>query len=106
MTKQGSGTGERYREVILPVPVVMYDRIKAAKAKVTEMGLLPAEMTDREFILVVLANGVGLVETDTNSRERKGSLVVTPDEARGMMPSKSQLAAEEAKARWARQIGR
>lgn len=77
-------TPTRYREVILDVPMPMYERILKNQVAVVEKGLIPATMTPREFILITLANGVGLMEQDLVSRERQGALVVTPGEAQEM----------------------
>lgn len=75
---------QRYREVILDIPVEMYSRILKAQEKAIEQKLLDPKLSPREFILLVLANGVGMVEADQHARERQSSLVVTPQEAAEM----------------------
>ena len=77
-------TPVRYREVVLNVPMPMYQRLLKAQVTATEMGLLDPKMAPREYIMVVLANGTGMVEADLVARSRKDSLVITPEEAAAM----------------------
>ena len=75
-------TPMRYRELIIPVPLPVYERLLRVQTDTLEKGLIPAQMTPREFALLCMANGVALAEADLHNRERQGALVVTPDEAK------------------------
>lgn len=74
----------RYRELNIPVPMPVYERLLRVQADTLEKGLIPAQMTPREFALLCMANGVALAEADLHNRERQSALVVTPDEAKDM----------------------
>lgn len=71
----------RYRETVLNIPMPMYDRLVKAQEEATKMGLLDPKMPTRDYIMIVLANGTGMVEADLIARQRKDSLVITPQEA-------------------------
>lgn len=74
----------RYREMVLNIPVPMYKRMLEAQMKAVEMGLIDPKMGPRDYTMIVLANGVGMVEADLQARSRKDSLVITPEEAAKM----------------------
>lgn len=78
-------TPVRYRELILAVPMPVYERLLKVQTDTLEKGLIPAQMSPREFAMLCLANGVALAEADNRNRERQGALVVTPDEAKDMV---------------------
>lgn len=71
----------RYREMVLNIPVPMYERILKGMMEATKMGLLDPKMPPRDYTMVILANGVGMMEADLIARQRKDSLVITPQEA-------------------------
>ena len=77
--------GNRFRQITLEIPKVMYDRIEAVLAQVVEQKLLNDKVLPREFILgTILVNGLAMVEADLKNRERRSALVVTPQEDAAM----------------------
>ena len=74
----------RYREMVLDIPKSMHERMQAAQEKATKMGLLDPKMPLRDYTMVLLANAIGMAEADLVARQRKDSLVITPEEAARM----------------------
>ena len=68
------------REIALPIPRDMYDRVIAGREKAVHMNLIGPGVSRNEFILVVLANGIAHMEMDMLARERGEALVLTPAE--------------------------
>lgn len=72
----------RYRRLDLDMPMPLWDRLKAALEKAQDTNLIPVTATERDFLLAtVVVNGLAMVESDLKNRERKDSLVLTPEEA-------------------------
>lgn len=77
-------TPVRYREMVLNIPMPMYQRLLKAQVNSIELGISDPKLGPRDFTMIVLANGVGMVEADLVARQRKDSLVITPQEAASM----------------------
>lgn len=83
-------TPQRYRGLTLDVPMEMYSRILENMVKTIEKGLIDPKMPPSEFILIVLANGIGMMEADLLNRERQTRLVLSPDEMATTQPRVTQ----------------
>ena len=82
-------TPMRFREQTLYIPMPMYDRILKAQLEATKMGLVDPKMPPADYIMVIMANGVGMMEADLIARQRKDSLVITPQEAAALAHQKT-----------------